>query len=74
MKEQLSKRPPKFIGRRAKASRAFAASSLADIQPPTSNRHQDHFQARPWSSHEHTWIHGTAVAVCTKCGKTIPKP
>jgi hypothetical protein len=68
-KASLTKRPPFCITKLMKTSGAYAAGSLGDIP----RRQTGHFTRAQWGRHEHSWIPGLEIEVCTLCGKTRPK-
>lgn len=67
----LTKRPHRQFTKSHKASGALRAGTLGDIQNKKT-KFEDHF-IKPWSKHEHSWIPGTDIEVCTKCGTSRPK-
>lgn len=72
--DTLTRKASGVITRSAKASGALAAVSLGALQPRRGGRngtvhaHKDRCQGKP-----HTWLYGTENAVCSVCGKTVPK-
>jgi len=70
MKEQVSKlaRPARALTRSAKASGALAASSLGSLLPSKGGYRWKSCKGKP-----HAWLMGTDNAVCSVCGRTVPK-
>lgn len=73
MPDFLHKRPKRFYSRMAKVAGELKAGSIGDIVKPSSNDWRDHFKCRPHARHEHVWLMGIQNAVCSVCGKTVPK-
>lgn len=66
---QITKRPPRCFTKLMKAAGDLKAGSLGDIAGGKTG----HFTHAAWGRHEHTWIPGHEIEVCTKCGTTRPK-
>ena len=65
----MSKRPPRCLTRLMKARGDLGAVPLGDmVESGTAE-----FTHATWGRHEHCWIPGADIEVCTKCGKTQPK-
>lgn len=73
MPDVIHKRSRKFFTRSEKVSGALAAGSIGDIVKPSSDDWRKHYQCHPNKKHEHAWLFGTISAVCSICGKTVPK-
>ena len=73
MADTIQKKSRRFFTRLAKTSGELAAGSLGDVAKPSSEDWRDHFQCTPSKRHEHIWLIGTQNAVCSVCGKTVPK-
>lgn len=69
MKPNSTKRPPRAISRRVLASGALGALSLG----MATESGRAGFTHATWGRHEHSWIPGVEIEVCTLCGKTRPK-
>jgi hypothetical protein len=73
---QITKRPKRQFTRKAKIAGELAAGSLGDIQSPKKAPFMggtSFFKYRQWAAHTHTWLIGTDNAVCSQCGKLVPK-
>lgn len=68
--ESLTKRQPRAITRLMKYSGALVAQSLGDV---VCDKKDGKFEKLPWNCHDHSWIPGTDIEVCTKCGMTRAK-
>lgn len=58
-----------FVGRGQRTSGALRAGSLGDIVGGKTGG----FTLKQNGRHQHSWISGHEVQVCTKCGFTRPK-
>jgi hypothetical protein len=67
VKEQLCKRAPAVITRKAKASGALAAYTLADLQSPKP-------KLKDKLCRRHSWREARYSRHCTRCGLVEDKP